>query len=217
MNNLKIFILNFAFLLLILSSCSSIKTLPNGNKIDKELVGVWEGSESDKQIEGLKKEWRMTREINGTFILNFKGTYDDETLEWVEYGNWWVDGSTFYEYHSDSEKTDIYKYTVLNDKQVRFEMLNTEIDFDETNYTFIDTKITKDGLSIENAIKVKNIAEEYEYVKNHCQNCQLLGQALIEREGKFYDELRLKKTDEKEIAYYFDLSSFFGRRYKRVF
>ena len=219
MNIFKNILSFFLILILTLSSCSSIKTLTNGKQIDKKLVGNWEGSENDKQVKGLKKEWLMTRDDDGTFTLNFKTIYDGETDEFIEKGNWWVEGYKFYEYHTDSDKTDSYKYVVLNKDQVKFEMFNTDIDFEDKNYTFIDTrtsnaksrKSVKDGLSIENAVKVKSIAEEYEFARNKCQGCQLLGQALIEHKGKPYDELKFKKADGQEISYYFDISSFYGK------
>lgn len=202
-----------------LSSCTSIKNLSNGKQIDNKLVGVWQGSETDKQIKGLKKEWEMTRNDDGTFTLNFKTFYEGETDELIEKGNWWVEGDKFYEYHEDSDKTDTYKYWIINKDQVQFEMLNTEVEFDDTNYTFIDTRVSnstskksiKDGLTIENAIKVRSVVEEYEYVRKNCKDCMLLEQSLIEHKGKHYDELRLKKADGQEISYYFDISSFYGK------
>ena len=71
----------------------------------------------------------------------------------IEKGNWWVVENTFFEYHKNSGKTDIYKFTILNKEQVKFEMLSTEIDFAEPNYTFIDTKITSSK-------KKKNVERE---------------------------------------------------------
>lgn len=214
--------INFLILVLItltFSSCSSGKSLSNGKKIDNQLVGVWEGLEIDKQVIGLKKEWEMTRNNDGTFVLKFRTIYGGVTDEIVEKGNWWTKGNKFFEYHEDSEKTDTYKYTVLNKDQIQFEMINTDVEFKDSNYTFIDTRIssqknkksTNDGLTIENARKVKSIAEEYEYIKENCDNCELLGQALIQHNGKPYDELVVKKADGKEVSYYFDISSFFGK------
>ncbi|WP_298427242.1 hypothetical protein [uncultured Kordia sp.] len=69
----------------------------------------------------------------------------------------------------------------------------------------------KDGSSVENAIKVKSVPEEYAYVKKACQGCQLLGQALIFEDKKPYDVLKLKKPDGTEVSYYFDISSFYGK------
>lgn len=212
----------FSFLVILFTSCSSSKntiTLSNKKKIDSRLIGNWKGSENGKQIANITKEWEMQRNSDGTFTINFKTISDSITDEFEESGNWWIKGKKFYEYHNDSKETDIYKYTILNQEQVKFEMKTTNVDFAEENYTFIDTKISNntstdtknDGLTIETAIKVQNIKEEYVYVKNHCINCQVLGQALLQHKGKPYDKLIVKNTNGEEISYYFDISSFFGK------
>lgn len=206
-------------IILTLSSCSSIKTLPIGKQIDKKLVGIWEGSETDKQVKGLKKEWRMIRNDDGTFTLNFKTTYQGEIDELIEKGKWWTNENTFYEYHENSDKTDTYKYIILNKNQVRFEILSTSVELEDKKYSFIDVKVSeikskpalKDGLSIKTAIAVKSVAEEYKYARKNCRNCQLLGQSLIKHKGKNYDKLRFEKEDGQEISYYFDISSFYGK------
>lgn len=71
--------------------------------------------------------------------------------------------------------------------------------------------VTKDGSSYERAVVVKSIAEEYQYVKRVCLDCQLLGQSLQYNEKKPYDVLRLQTSKGREVAYYFDISSFFGK------
>jgi hypothetical protein len=204
---------------LTLSSCSSLVSLPNEKKIDKRLVGNWQGSEIDKQIIGMKKEWKMVRNNDGTFSLDFKTNNDGDISEFTENGNWWVEGNKFYEYHEVSGKTDTYLYSVLNKDQIQFEMLNTGVDFDDKNYTFIDTRINekinnnkvKDGLSIESAIKVKSVSEEYDYIRKNCSNCKPSGQSLIKNNGKPYDVIRVINQDGKEVSYYFDISSFYGK------
>jgi hypothetical protein len=213
----------FLFLLisvLTLSSCGSVKTSAGGKKVDQNLVGIWQGSENDKQTAGMKKEWIMNRSADGTFTLQFKTIYDGSTDEFTEKGRWWTKGNKFYEYHDNSGKTDTYTYLVLNENQVQFEMLDTEVDFENKNYTFIDTRVseinsdktTNDGLSFENAIKVNSIAEEYDYVRRNCSKCKFLGQSLVEKKGKPYDVLMLKKENGEEVSYYFDISSFYGKR-----
>ncbi|WP_367754603.1 hypothetical protein [Flavobacterium sp. WC2430] len=212
----------FSILVILFSSCSTSKntiTLSSGKKIDSRLIGVWKGSENGKQIANLTKEWEMKRNSDGTFTINFTTISDSITDEFEESGNWWIKGKKFYEYHDDSKETDIYNYTILNEEQVKFKMIKTDIDFAEENYTFVDTKIStktnndtkKDGLSLETALKVQNIKEEYEYVRSQCINCQVLGQALLQHKGKPYDKLTLKNGNGEEISYYFDISSFFGK------
>lgn len=201
------------------SSCSTTVTWPNGKQIDKKLVGTWEGSEMDKQVAGMKKEWKKIRRDDGTFTLDFTMIQNGETDKLIDNGNWWVEGSNFFEFHENSDKTDTYKYVVLRDNQIQFEMINSEMEFADSNYTFIDTRVAdqqsnesaKDGLSVENAIKVKSVSEEYEYVRKSCKGCQLLGQSLISHKGNPYDVIRLKKEDGTEVSYFFDISSFYGK------
>ena len=96
-------------------SCSTqYKTLENGMKIDNRLVGVWSGSEKDQQIDGVEKKWDMTRNADGTFVLDFAFTQNGRTQETQETGNWWVKGNKFYEYHEESGKTDVYTYSVFS-------------------------------------------------------------------------------------------------------
>lgn len=215
------FLVLLSIILLTFSSCSTTKltTLTNGKQIDNRLVGVWKGSENGQQLADVKKEWEMERNSDGTFNLKFKTISEGITDEFEEAGNWWVKGNTFYEYHTDSDNTDTYKYTALNKEQVKFKMLSSEVNFEEGNYTFIDTKVSKeipksskkDGLSLETAIKVKDVKEEYIYVRNNCEKCQMLGQSLMQHEGKAYDRLKLKNANGEEISFYFDISSFYGK------
>ena len=199
------------------SSFINAQSLEMAKNIDPRLVGTWAGSEKDQQIEGVSKEWEMTRKEDGTFVLDFKAISQDEVEEFTEEGTWWTDKNNFYEYHENSDKTDSYTFEVLNDNEIKFEMTSSEVDFNEPNYTFVDkrktpnTEIAKDGSSIKDAIKVKSVTEEYAYVRNNCDDCTLLGQALLFENGKPYDRINVKNKEGKEISYYFDISSFFGK------
>lgn len=108
---------------------------------DPRLVGVWIGSEKDNQIEGLSKEWEMTRNEDGTFILNFKMKMKGQKAKHsIEKGKWWVKDNKFYEYHDDSEMTDVYTFEILNKNQIKFIEFDLSIDFNKPNYEFIDTR-----------------------------------------------------------------------------
>lgn len=200
-----------------LTSCSTIKSLPNGKTIDKRFVGTWAGSEKDQQIKDVSKEWEMLRKDDGTFILDFKAITPEETQEFTEKGTWWIEQNKFFEYHTDSDKTDIYKFEVLNKNEIKFEMHNTDVEFENPNYTFIDKRKTltnkkvKDASSIANAIKVKSVSDEYAYVRKNCEDCELVGQALLFENKKPYDRINVKTKDGKEKSYYFDISSFYGK------
>jgi len=70
---------------------------------------------------------------------------------------------------------------------------------------------TRDASSYKQAIIVKSIAEEYEYVNKVCSGCQFMEQALVFEKNKPYDVLTFKKSNGEEISYYFDISEFFGK------
>ena len=218
----KINITIFSILIIIIfgfTSCSTTKSLSNGKNIDKRLVGIWTGFENDDQVKGMRKEWEMIRNNDGTFVLDFKAITSEETQEFIEKGTWWIEKGQFFEYHSESDKTDIYNYEVLNKNEIRFTMIKSAVDFNNPDYTFIDKrkkkeitkKKTKDGSSIESAIKVRNVSQEYAYIKKVCEGCQLLGQSLLFEKKKPYDKITVKTIDGKEVSYYFDISSFYGK------
>ncbi len=220
---------SFLFLLVAFSfGHAQEKNLPPKKiKLDKELVGVWVGSEKGNQVENLEKSWVMEREKNGSFTLHFTTKMNDETETFIEKGKCWTDNGKFYEFHEDSQKTDVYTYEVLNENQIKFKMVSSAVDFNSTEaYEFIDTRQTDalvqaentskeggaaDGLSMETAIKVKDIKAEYQYVFENCKDCKILGQALLFKNEKPYDRLEAQKPDGSKISYYFDISSFFGK------
>ena len=122
-------------------SCSTqYKTLENGMKIDNRLVGVWSGSEKDQQIDGVEKKWDMTRNADGTFVLDFAFTQNGRTQETQETGNWWVKGNKFYEYHEESDKTDVYTYSVLSENQIKFKSQSISVGMNNDWYEFTDTR-----------------------------------------------------------------------------
>lgn len=138
MKSLKLII---AFGLLILTSCSThLKTIDSGKKIDTRLIGVWYGSEKDKQVDGMEKKWEMSRLVDGTFTLNFTFIENGQSQTSKETGNWWVENGTFMEFHEVSGNTDMYKYKVLNNEQIKFIAKNISVDMASENYEFIDTR-----------------------------------------------------------------------------
>lgn len=207
------------FSICMISCGSSISTLPNGKQIDPRLAGEWVGSETDNQMEGMKKEWIMTRKKDGTFVLDFTFTKDGESHKNVEEGTWWIKDGKFHENHEDSGMTDIYTYEVLDKNHIKFKSVDISIDMNKESYEFIDTRKAsakegspaRDGSSYEKAIKVKNVADEYKYVKDHCEECQMESQSLSEYKGKMYDVLHLKKSNGSDVSYYFDINSFYGK------
>jgi hypothetical protein len=73
------------------------------------------------------------------------------------------------------------------------------------------TKTPKDGSSIDNAIKVHSVGEEYQIVRKLCPECTLIGQGLIPKGNKHYDVLELTKRNGEKVSYYFDINSFYGK------
>ncbi len=126
---------------ILFTACGSqLTTISNGKKIDNQLVGVWTGSEKDHQSQGTTRYWTMTRDADGTFELNFTYIEDGEKSGFIEEGTWWIEDGKFYEYHNNTQMTDIYTYKILNDKQVKFKSVKISIDMEKTDYEFIDTK-----------------------------------------------------------------------------
>jgi len=72
--------------------------------------------------------------------------------------------------------------------------------------------IVRDGSSIKKAIIVRSVAEEYEYVRKLCPDCELQMQMLIFDKKKPYDVLEVKNSEGETISYYFDISKFYGKR-----
>ncbi len=214
-------LLQLAFVGLLLMSCSALTTISNGKQIDKRLVGAWEGSEKNEQMEGMTKEWIMTRNNDGTFVLDFTFYQDGERRKNVETGNWWVQDGKFYEAHTESGMTDTYTYQVLDKDHIKFKSDMMSMEMNKDSYEFIDTRKTsalegksiKDGSSYEKAIKVKSVPDEYKFAKENCTDCTMQSQSLSEKNGKMYDVLSLKKPDGTEVRYYFDITSFYGKMF----
>lgn len=120
--------------------------LTSGQSIDQRLVGSWGGSETDDQLEGMKKSWVMERTESGTFSLDFQVTYRGQAPQQIiETGRWWIKDGLFYEYHNVSGQTDVYAYDVLNKQQIRFRShtLSSGGAHDDDAYTFVDTRVVK--------------------------------------------------------------------------
>ncbi len=137
----KIFLFGIFTILATLSSCTSyLKKLDDGNEIDTRLVGVWYGSEKDKQIEGVEKKWEMKRNNDGTFELFFSFTQNGETFHQKETGNWWIKDGKFFEAHEESGMTDVYTYKILNEDQIQFKSKSISTEMNTDSYEFVDNR-----------------------------------------------------------------------------
>lgn len=201
-------------------SCKSayLKDAGGGKKVDLRLVGVWQGSEKDQQMEGVSKKWEMIRNDDATFKIDFETFLEGDTSKLTETGNWWVKGDKFYEYHKGSGQTDVYTYKILHSDQVKFSSFKMAYAMDAGKYEFTDTRKKKqenaavDNAVFKNAIKVNSVPEEYAYVKEACKNCVFKGQALRMVEGKPYDVLTMETAEGEKQVYYFDISAFYGKK-----
>ena len=69
-----------------------------------------------------------------------------------------------------------------------------------------------DGSSMEKAIKVSSVEEEYKIVREKCSNCMIKKQSLnFNDKGKPFDILTFIKPNGEEVKYYFDISKLFGK------
>ncbi|SHL47696.1 hypothetical protein [Chryseobacterium polytrichastri] len=114
---------------------------PQANKIDKDLVGLWKGSEKDQQIRGMEKLWVMERKDNGTFMLLFTTVQDCKVNQHVEKGQWWIENGDFHELHFNSGQTDVYNYQITDSSHVKFRSKEQSMTMASDEYTFVDTRI----------------------------------------------------------------------------
>jgi len=82
--------------------------------------------------------------------------------------------------------------------------------------------IEKSGLSIEEAITIlevesdfEGVIAEYEYLERKFgkrgTDWELEMQALIQKDNRYYDKIKLKLSDGTQQTIYFDITSFFGK------
>lgn len=209
----------------IMVSCSTsrLATTESGKEIDKKLVGIWKGCEEGQQYQNTSKCWKMDRKEEGTFILEVSANFESGLVTSIENGSWWVENGKFHELHENSQQTDTYDYTIVNKNEILFKSIEMSVPMTGESYEFTDYREgskkekelfnIKDGSSIEKAIKVKSVSEEYKYIRNNCQGCMSLQQILIFDKKKPYDIMLVEKPDGSEVSYYFDISSFYGKKY----
>ena len=103
-----------------ISCAPHLVNTPEGKTIDKRLVGKWKGTETNQQEFGLKKDWIVTRKIDGTYNIKFTFTDAENNVSESEYdGIWWIEDGDFYEMDLINEETDVYDYLVENKNQVK--------------------------------------------------------------------------------------------------
>lgn len=123
-----------------INSNSMIKT-EDGKFIDQQLVGTWQGSEKDNQIDGMSKTWTMERNADGSFLLIYETVMNGEKNTDEEDGNWWVKDGLFYELHNVSGETDVYSYEVIDKNTIKFRAKSLAVSMENHDYEFIDKRV----------------------------------------------------------------------------
>lgn len=107
---------------------------------DPRFVGVWKGADRDNQAKGTTKMWRMVRNSDGTFIIDFTLLEAGKTNKHTENGKWWVKGNKFYELHDSSGMVDVYDFEIIDEKKIKFKSIDLPLEPGRSNYEFIDMK-----------------------------------------------------------------------------
>ncbi|MGL5234912.1 MAG: hypothetical protein ACRC8Z_09180 [Empedobacter falsenii] len=80
------------------------------------------------------------------------------------------------------------------------------------NCASTSNQTSNDGSSMEKAIKVGNVEQEYKIVREKCNDCQIKSQSLtFNDKNNPFDVITLIKSNGEEVKYYFDIKSFFGK------
>ena len=103
-------------------------------------------------------------------------------------------------------KKDNVEYKILPSVQGVFESVADLMRDPSTN-----GYLARIGLSIEDAIIVESVEEEYESLGNICSKCIFIEQVLVFENKKPHHILRYLKPNGEDISFYFDISNFFEK------
>jgi hypothetical protein len=98
---------------------------------DKKIIGIWKGSEVEKEQKGLEKHWIVQRFSNGTYTIIFSSKQNCEISTSFEKGKWWTKGNVFYEKSENSETPDVYNYEIKDNLVIHFKSQTTDYEFDD--------------------------------------------------------------------------------------
>ncbi len=80
------------------------------------------------------------------------------------------------------------------------------------NCAYTNNQTSNDGSTMEKAIKVGSVEQEYKIVREKCSDCQIKSQSLtFNDKNQPFDIITLIKSNGEEVKYYFDIKSFFGK------
>ena len=94
----------------------------NDAKAKEALVGVWrgEGTYEGEEDAGWSESWKMARQSNGGYVVEYLIVHDDQKLYELssDAGTWSYEGGTYFEVNSNGDKVT---YDVFSVKQDWFE------------------------------------------------------------------------------------------------
>ena len=114
----------------------------------------------------------------------------------------------------DRNKLNIEKYMLEEQKLAKkYTDKKSDKELQENSFNYLEEY--RNGNSYENAIKVGSVQSEYNYLgKIYGKNLKMKMQELESNNDKNYDVITVvDNTSNKEMKYYFDISSFFGKRF----
>lgn len=117
--------------------------LPVNDEHDQQLVGIWKGSEKNREHDNTEKHWVLQRFENGKYIIMFSVKQDCDVETLTEKGQWWTKDGKYYERSSSSKFVDLYNYEVKDKKVVNFKSIELNGERD-SGYNFSDFKVDLD-------------------------------------------------------------------------
>lgn len=113
----------------------------NVKKIDKRLIGSWQGERSN--IPNCQYfSWSIERNLKGKYKITFFSDKNRINIIAVESGTWWVNNGMYYSISSEiMKKPDVYSYEV-NKNNVFYKVLGADKSSDcKEDYEFFDYKV----------------------------------------------------------------------------
>ena len=110
----------FVLLLLISTSCTkNAEVKDNDAKASAALVGVWrgDGTYEDEEDIGWKESWKMVRQADGKYVVDYLIVHDGEKLYELssDEGTWSYQDGIYYEVNSQGGRITYDVYSVKED------------------------------------------------------------------------------------------------------
>lgn len=123
---------------LLLSGCANTQniTLENGKKIAKPLIGSWSGSYQTPELRFSSRSWEIERKADGTYTSFTVLTVKGRAQKFRGKGTWWTDNQKYYQKLDSNDYPDVFEYTVIDGKQIKFKSANP----DNENMEYIEQR-----------------------------------------------------------------------------